>query len=445
METGEINTTDKPYMDLKCTGTGQMTPVHNSRKLDNTTGSNEPYHTNLTDVMGQVWSGGIVKLRESAPGGANRFAYVVTNEWNYTRIYSDTVTSDKCELNIIDNSTTPYFAGGDYPSTYEITTSSWTNDYVVYFYLYDLGLSGGEYVGVTNRYWANQNQLDHYNCTSKYSAEYSDTDVSHIYGSSFTTGGYGTNTFTEINVPAGTYEVFLFNSTVGLREFYGGVMFITPSHNGEVKLAWLNKDYFTIYDVYHSPTNPQGNMSVDVHFTTTQTATSRLFYRYAPVSNLSNVSTWSMIYDGANVSSHKLTINNTKIIDGYFYQYYVEGNNSGVVVNATNNNLYYNFTVGYLVAVPTIPDSYMDNATSQFARDMGISQIEVYQMLAVIILLIIVISSMAVTHSPLLGVVVGALGIVVFSLMGWLPSYLLIIVMLITALSLYKVLKGGFS
>jgi hypothetical protein len=442
--------------DVRCTGTGILTPVNNARKLNNATSDNNaPIVTNYTNVMAGVWSQGQAKLKETAPAGDNRYAYFVTTDWNYTKVYSKTVTTDKCEFETPQLSVKPYFDGTDYPATYENTLASWTNDAVVYLSFYDLGLMANNWIGSNARYWVATNELIYYNATTKYATTYSDSDLEHLYSSEcLLSSGYGDFNFSEINQPDGTYDIYCWNSTITDRPYIGVFMLLTHSgSDGSFRAVWLNTEYFDIFGVAHSPNIPLANMSVVVSWATTLTADSRVYYRYATISNVTSYSGWTSIYDATATTSHAITISGSYILDNYYYQYWVQSIRSGTEINETNNGNYYNFTVGggklpeYIVPPSLENQTYpvLYNATYNLANNLGVDQFLIVNLFAIIIVLITTIGSLWFTHSPLMAGGVFIIGVALLSLFGYLPYYMFIIIALIIAMAMVRVIGGIFG
>lgn len=452
-ETNTHTTVLNSSHDVKCTGTGQLTPVNNARKLNNATGGNDdPIVTNYTNVMKGVWSQGIAKLKETAPSGANRYAYFVTNDWNYTHVYSKTVTESRCEFETPIISQIPYFFGTNYPSTYVNATVSWTNDDIIYFSFYDLGVMSDEWVGSSMRYKASTNELIHYNTTTKYSQYYYDTALEHLTSSEcLLSGGYGNINFSEINQPEGTYDVFCVNSSISDRQYVGVFMLLTHGwETGSFRGVWLSTSYFNIYGVSHSPIKPAPNMPVTVTWTTTQPADSRVYYQYHPLSNVT-FSGWTSIYSGTETVSHSIVIDGSYIINSYFYQYYVESIKAGTTVNDTNSGNYYNFTIGSAIPSTSWNETAGETppvvpiAIDRLSQALGLTADMTLFMWGILILIICTGAALIASRNPVFGAVVFVVTAALLGVFGWIPYYIIIIVILGVAIVITKTLSGAFG
>lgn len=349
----------------------------------------------------------------------------------------------------------PYFEGTSAPDTFEITLASWTNDENIFLSMYDLGLMPNQYVGSSAWYWVGGNVLYYLNSTNYYESPGTDSSTDRITTAQCFTTAYGFFNFSEINEPPGYYDVYCWNTTVEARPFVGAIMILDVSGtSGSLRAVTFDPDYFVIGNTKHTPTNPLPNTTVTVSFDTTQTADSRIFWRSAPYSNLSNVTGWSTKYDSSAVLTHSLTINNTYVVKDRYYQYWVQSNRSGTVINDTNGGIYYNFSVGgYGGGIITETPSGLENQTApaagnaleNMAAATGIEfQLLIYAF-AFLIIFMATIATLMLFHNMLFAGTVFLTGIGLFTVFGMLPFYFFIIIGLIFAFAMIKLFKGLFD
>ncbi len=429
--------------DVRCTSYAYLTPVNNARGMLNSTGGNAHPDTSLTNVIGGVWNQDAVRLKIGI-GSPQFYGYFVTNQWNYTKIYSAFASEGKCEFEIINLTHTPYFDGTSAPDTFEITLASWSNDDLVYFSMYDLGIMADNLVGVSTSYQVSLNELKYFNSTNFYESSEEDSSTSRfVEAQCFVPDAYGEHNFSEINNPPSYYDIFCWNSTVLNRPFIGAIMILTHSgDDGSVRLITFDPDYFTIGNVQHSPLNPMPSMDVTITWDTTQTADSRIYYRSAPISNTSNMSGWSSRYIDDDVLSHSVKINSSFIAVDRFYQYWVQSNRAGTIVNDTNSDIFYNFSVG-------VTDAPWDvNGTAPFPRGLenvgnaiGVDLMSMLYVGSFFMLLILSVGGFLASRKPELGVSIFVTGLVLFSLFGWLPYYIFPFVSIIFAIALAVMIR----
>ncbi len=429
--------------DVRCTSYAYLTPVNDARGMLNSTGGNAHPDTNLTNVIGGVWNQDAVRLKIGI-GSPQFFGYFVTTEWNYTKIYSAFATAGKCEFDIIQVGITPYFEGTSEPGTYEITLASWTIDNLIYISMYDLGLMPDNLVGTSLSYQLNTNELWAFNSTAFY--ESTDTDSSTtrmVEAQCFIPEAYGRNNFSEINNPPGYYDVFCWNTTFEERPFTGAVMVLTNTPvSGSLRLIRFNQDYFTIIDTDHTPDYPTQSMPVTVTWGTTQTANSRLYYRSAPTSNTSNTTGWSSRFIDDDLLEHSIIINGSYIIDNRFYQYWVESNRTGTVINDTNSGIFYNFTVGVIILPGTVNDTApFPKGLESVGTIIGVGVVDMLYIGSIFMILILSIGGFLASKKPELGVAIAVTGLVLFSVFGWIPYYIFPIIAIIFSIALAVMIK----
>lgn len=464
-ETGTNSGSLNNSHDVKCTSYAVLTPVNTARARLNATGGTSHLSTNLTDVIGSVWdqSGVIIK---TGAGAARYFGYFVSTEWNYTKISSNTATSGYCEFDVLEISVDPYFEGTSAPSTYEITLAQWEGSWwdalfgslnTIYFSIYDLGMMTNNLVGTSHSFQTIQGELKYLNSTNYYDSSDQDSSATRMSEAQcFVTSAYGYFNFTEINQPPGYYDIYCWNSSVTNRPATGAVMLKdnTPGSSGSMRMAKFNADYFVISNVDHDPDNPLPNMSTVITWDTTQQADSRIYWRSAPLSNQTNLTGWSSKYLDESVYTHDLTINGTYIIENRFYQYWVESNRSGTVVNATNSGLYYNFSVGgiYFPIVSETPEGYenqtapvLNDAAENLATQLGLDVVIIINIIAIFIVSVFSIVALYCFKNPLFSAVIFITFTAVFTVIGFLPWYFFIILSLIFAFAMVKLMKGLFQ
>lgn len=479
IETRTDSTTLNASHDFKCVGTGTIQLVNDARAMVNAT-YGDIFTANLTSLLGYYWNQEN-KYLMTGVGQPARYVYIATNEWNYSRIQSETVTTSKCEFNIWDNvNTTPFFDGDGYPSNYQQV--SWSiddtyNDDEVYLSPVDLGVLRGNYVGSLIKFRGVDDTLSMYNGTeSKFdheflTAENLETELLSI--DCLSESDYVTDTSREaVTEPPDRYKVYCFNTS----ELFTGksnavisfaVINRTNVRNGfltgieiDFGMTWFNGNYFNIYDVSHSPTNPIENNPVSIRWLTTKVANSTIYWRSTELgNNLSSddsYSGWSTKHDNATVLDRTMIINATSIIDGRFYQYYVESSQGGTTVNSTNSGIYYNFTVGF----SSLPNDWVDptyendtvtwqpvvhDATKDLADALGSTQQEIVYLLFFLILMLCCGAVVIVTGNPVLAVAIFITGAILFSLFGFLPNWVFIIIALVFGFAMVKIIQGLMS
>lgn len=437
--------------DFKCTAKGQAIPVNNARKMNNLTGgSSDPIEVayNYTDVTAKVWSQGTIKFRESSPGGASRVAFIVTTEGNYSKLVSYYAENGKCQFDVQEISLTPFFGGATYPSIgYIASSESWSGDNDVYYSAYDAGFMGEDYVGATHKYVASENKLVAVNSSLTYLQSYTTDSVDNLINTNCPSSVYLDTSYSQINFGGG-YEVYCINSSFTDKHAYAVWQLVYQAGSGGgSRSLWVSSDYFNLWGVTNTPLNPMPNMTVKVTWFTGQTADSKLYLRWASLGNITNMSGWTSFFDGSNVTAHSMTINGSYVIDQRLYQYYVQSNRTGTSRNST----IYNFTVGVIAIIvePVIP-SELENRTypnlwhgvKSLTSNLGIDMQYGFFLFAFILVLIPTLASLIKTHNPALSVAIFIVGISLFSIIGFLPYYFIIIIALGFAFALVKIIRG---
>lgn len=148
--------------------------------------------------------------------------------------------------------------------------------------------------------------------------------------------------------PSEIQEVYDKSHTLTFNDLAGGVMINETGNQSQLfvydkfklNLAYYNVSAFNqITEVSRTPQNVQPNDLVSVTWISTQQTDGDLFYRYS----LFNTNSWSPWFNKHvdNVSYiHTAYINES--LDGYTYQYYVYAGSA----RDNNNGSYYNYTVG---------------------------------------------------------------------------------------------------
>jgi hypothetical protein len=259
------------------------------------------------------------------------------------------------------------------------------------------------------------------------------------------TADFTNRTLDDINIPLGWYFSYCYNGSSynnGTRFWkYNVLKFINNSDDLiSVFFGAYTGNYTSIFNVRHRPINPIPNTSVTISWETTNPADTNLTWRMGAVGG-GSFSAWVNDYSNESVFAHYMVIDNTKILENYIYQYYVQ---SGATVD-NNSNAYYNFTVfgsgGYITGGGA-GGSYMDNSTSNIAKALGVSQLLVIQLFAILILAVALVGTIWFTGNPILTVAVFIVGVSMFTLFGFLPYYMFIIIAIIVALGMVKLIGG---
>lgn len=356
-------------MDFQCTTTTNpgvqqgVTPVNNARVMTNTTAGS----TALPDVIGYAWSQSEKKLKV---GPANVYAYFVTNQNNYVRLFSGNSQNNECqftELGLGSNlSSIPFFSGG-----YAITdTASFkVNDTVsVFIAPKDLGVWWNnntysplpstipigmyEAVDVYNSYATSLiGNHTHYPALLGTLA-YPNTQLSYLETSlncnaniednsaAATTGinSIGVNPMCKYYYDTDEMAMgYMINETT---TDFGDPLSVRPDFT--INLAYYNMSTFNVITyVSHFPTNPVANQSVLVTFSSTQQSDTTVVWRSRPFGS-DTYGVWSSNYTNESVFLHQMYIPAEAILDARVYQYYVIAGST----NETNGTGYYSFTVG---------------------------------------------------------------------------------------------------
>lgn len=204
--------------------------------------------------------------------------------------------------------------------------------------------------------------------------------------------------------------------------------------------------FFQITGVQFAPNNPQAGQNVTVQWHTSLSANSYLFWRYRNYSSGNgevNYTTWSVSYSAISSINHALDIPGDQIYDGKVYQFYVQSGD----INDTRLGLYYNFTVGSLSNLIDTPGAMLPAAVSNL-ENTGLCSGSSCLYIAGITLFFI----LGLILFWFGGLRYGAMGsgalLIVLCLIGWLPSFLLIpliilaVVWIINALGIFG---GGSS
>ncbi len=188
------------------------------------------------------------------------------------------------------------------------------------------------------------------------------------------------------------------------------------------------------------------NMSVRVLWDTTLQSDSEIFWRNAPINNMSALSGWASSYINESVTAHEIIINGTDILEHYFYEYYAKSNYSGTVYTSDIQN----FTVGIIpLPIVTVPTEYenqtapmVGTAVTRLEELTGVPYYVWLSIIAIFSLIVMSIAGFLVTQEPFFGIAIFITGLIMFTLFGFLPYYVLIIIGLIFAFILVKFVKG---
>jgi hypothetical protein len=262
---------------------------------------------------------------------------------------------------------------------------------------------------------------------------------------------YQLNNYNEINIPLGTYDIFCNNGTQYPNFNYWVLKIMNNTiYHLDVFFTGYSADYVSISDVTHTPLYPYPNMTVTVSWLTSAPANSSIIWRMKLLGNWTNgFSSWVMQDINDSVYSHSIDIDGSNILDGYQYQFYVKS--GGSIDN--NTNIFYNFTTAsYILPISEVPAGLenqtapvISDATKNIANALNIEQVIIVNVFAMIIIGICIIGAALVTHNPTFSIAVGVVGLVLFSLFGFLPYYVFVLIAIAAAFGAVKIVRGLFK
>ena len=260
----------------------------------------------------------------------------------------------------------------------------------------------------------------------------------------------------DINIPSGTHDIFCANTSQPSwvkTNFYKWaiIKFLNSSFSKvTVSIGAYTDAWVGIFQVTHYPANPLPNMSVTISWHTTSAANGTAYYRMKPLGDwTTGWSAWGSISENETSTNHNIPIPGSDILDAYQYQYYVRS--AGATAN--NNGIYYNFTVGsYTLPVSSIPAGWDNqtgplfyNGTADFARNTGLSHISVVWIFTVFMIIVMTAGALIATGNMALAAGVFIISVALFSTIGFLPYYFVIIIALLFALAMIKLFGVIFN
>jgi hypothetical protein len=221
----------------------------------------------------------------------------------------------------------------------------------------------------------------------------------------------------------------------------------------DLKMSYFSEDYFAISNVRNIPEKPLENADVTIAWETTLDGDSTIHWRYASIaSNLSdlNFTGWTSKYSNSSVYEHQIVINGSSIVANMFYQYWVESNRSGTVLNATNGGVYYNFSV-FGVGLPDYTNQTMidQNLTAPMIRTAldhleaatGIDAFAILNGLAIFITIFLAALGGIATQKAELAIGILITCLLVFSVIGWLPSYVFVFITVVFSIAMSVIIR----
>jgi len=166
--------------------------------------------------------------------------------------------------------------------------------------------------------------------------------------------GYTTAPYPSVNIPTGNYHVLCFNlaSQHGNRNFYGAIKVLNNTAD-TFAFYWaeFSPQYTTFSTPIVSPTVPEGSRNITISWTSTQSSTTGLRYRYT----LNNVtSAYATIFNGSFAVTHSVTIPSALSFGGADYDYYVYGS---MTDDSSFSSPTYSFHVtGFQETIPDITE-----------------------------------------------------------------------------------------
>ena len=239
--------------------------------------------------------------------------------------------------------------------------------------------------------------------------------------------------------------------------------FCPPGRDVEIFLTLVSPDNFAINFNKIIPENPLHRDNVQVLTTTTKNATHYVQYRFADfdanISNLSSFSTWFTVNSTPNSTQFSgVELDNftvvrfpamiANVIQDKYYQFFVYAiDNDGNIVNDTNSGVFYNFSVGASQRfeegnatgyVPVMIERLCDNIGCELSEGIYLFG---FLILAMVTLLAWKAGGME------LGLGGFLVGMFAFSIIGLLPIFLvlplLLIIGLVVARFITSHIKGG--
>jgi len=212
-------------------------------------------------------------------------------------------------------------------------------------------------------------------------------------------------------------------------------------------VALYSPYYVTFSDPILSPDPPNYNEELAIRFFSSvnlQNSGARLRYKTSENSDFSN---WFTIYDEDSgfKTAHYMIVNAT-LLRGFYYEYYVFGQDS-LGVNYTSQN----FTFYVKGASPLFDNKYENSTILNVAekwQDAGLCSnfFGCLNIISAFLLLGITIAAGLLVNKKFALVILGV-GVLVFGVIGWLPSYVVIPIIFIAVLPLirifFSIVRGG--
>lgn len=487
IENNQISNSNNASMDIKCTTVPPpnpaniqgLTPVNRARGMINVSDQS----IILNNTIGYAWN------QNERLYKAPAYLYFVTNQGNYSRIFSNNVQNTNCQFNAVGEgqsnlSSIPFFAGASYADVANNIYRAQVNGSLgVLFSSIDLGYTvenATNYLffdptvypmGFTFFYDAYDNVLVPINasydegayCPSGTLCNHglSAGDPNQLKGLQcrFSSTNFTSNLANIKNGQDGTYDYICYNNDgVGSRNTGIGWVVNFTGANNQPLIVFPNTNYnmmFYNYSTYNSitgttwsPTNPQPAQNVTISFFTALPADTYVFYHYKNVTgNDTYPLSWLSLYNNNTVTSHSIVINSANILDGKIYEFYVQ-TSTPTAINDTNNSAYYNFVVGaYAGFTNTGASNTIGGAASNLGNTGLCNGSDCLYIVGIVFLIGIGIPAFYYGHTKM-AIPIISTAIIIESLVGLLPLYLILPFVIFGLLWLVKklgIIGGGSS
>jgi len=254
------------------------------------------------------------------------------------------------------------------------------------------------------------------------------------------------NGFNTLNTPTGVFQMCSYNPQDANGTIRIDGAFAVPKsipsnglRNITISLAQFNNLTNLISNVRVVPEQPQGQQNVTIRFDSTFPTNGTVFYKSVglPVNQtqLDNA-LFASAFQNLTTTSHAVEINGSEIFNGLFYQFFVI---SGDTIDNNSDN-FYNFSVGAAETFEANDTAIVPKGIEDVSDIIGVPFGDVTFAFGMVLLLgSTVLSIMA--GGMKLGLSVFGSELVIFTLIGILPQFLVIPIIAITALGIALFIK----
>lgn len=465
IETGNKGT-NNASMDFYCSRANAAGSAHQITAANRATIAVKNVALNTSSAVGYKWD-------KSAHDLGTGYNWIKTSQGNYSKIYSGSATDGTCEFNDVVG-----FYLGKYPyfpfnatnsfQSYQFNTLQVNDTLSFVFNMGDLGWyadNDSSYLTFNplnypigfdvyyetlanifipiNKGWQFLIQCPNPVCdpTLSSSNQFSKLAV------------YSTGTFLTSNITTmltnNPYQYIEWNSS--FNNVYGVFSLIenrydlgdsaSARHDIRFSFASYNlSSYDVVTGVSHTPQIPQPNQNVTVTFYSGQNNNGAVFWRYRNLTGDLSYSMWLSNIQSTSSTFHSIIINSAFILDNKFYQYYVT---SGTNVNNNSDN-FYNFTVGAFGQIGGDTGSVLPTAINRLEASGFCSGSTCVYIFGFFVTAFVAVISFF-YGGVRLGATMTAAAITVFAVIGLLPWFMLIPIVLyvVIYIMLHLNLFGG--